>query len=482
MNTKEMTMNRRTTVKSTIAALGLAFAVCPAFGQHTGQISQGLVEDPSASLWTNNNRLIPMCWHELDQFPSAQSAQDAKRFVKITIQEQWIDRLNLNITWADCPTSGNAKHVRVKLRIGDGGSNGTTLLTGMATLSTAAQRTIPPPNDPPGLLMGFRSDWNQDDATRADFRSLIMHEFGHVLGFSHEQERNDGPVKNPCYREPKPASGGIKIGPADPESIMGWSYCSSALGVITLGDMRGARSLYDRRDLAIRGVLLAGKFRSQHDLNKMSGEDQRNTLITELTGRTNQPVGHYQSMDNVTLAGAGAVLVFLREAKIRTDEQIRHMSDDDCRNVLIVEIAAQTGLGSKLQALNNMDLVLTGLRNNGSYIRGVLLAGHFRAQHELNRMSADDQRNTLITELGGRTNQAGRHFQAMNDQALAGAGAVLVLMREAGIRTDAQLKAMSDDDQRNVLIVEIGAQTGLDRQLQSLNNMDLVRMAFGIYP
>jgi hypothetical protein len=39
----------------------------------------------------------------------------------------------------------------------------------------------------------------------------------------------------------------------------------------------------------IRGVLLAGKFRSQHDLNGMSRDDQRNILIVEMAGRTNQP-------------------------------------------------------------------------------------------------------------------------------------------------------------------------------------------------
>src|SRR5215216_1789376 len=93
-----------------------------------------------------------------------------------------------------------------------------------------------------------------------------------------------------------------------------------------------------------------------------------------------------------------------------------------------------------------------------SLIRGVLLAGKFRTQHELNEMSADDQRNTLIVELSNRTNQKGPHFQAMDDATLAGMGAVLVFVREAKIRNDAELKTMSDDDQRNTLIVEINGQ------------------------
>lgn len=241
----------------------------------------------------------------------------------------------------------------------------------------------------------------------------------------------------------------------------------------------------------IRGVLLAGNFRTQHELNGMSNEDQRNTLIVELSGHTNQSVPHFQAMDDAALAGTGAVLVFLRRAKIRTDEELKTISDDDQRNILIVEIAAQTSLGRELQALSNLDLVLVGLGSDlatkgsipgkvSSFIRGVLLAGQFRTQHELNAMSDDDQRNTLIVELSGHTNQPVSHFQAMNDHDLEGTGAVLVFLREAGIRTDEQLKTMSDDDQRNTLIVEIDAQTRLGSRLQSLTNMELVLGALGV--
>jgi hypothetical protein len=241
----------------------------------------------------------------------------------------------------------------------------------------------------------------------------------------------------------------------------------------------------------IRGALLAGNFRTQHELNGMSNEDQRNTLIVALSRHTNQSVGHFQGMDDATLAGTGAVLVFLRRAKIRTDEELKTISDDDQRNILIVEIGGQTHLGQELQGLSNLDLVLVGLGSDlatksivpgkiSSFIRGVLLAGQFRTQHELNAMSDEDQRNALIVELTGRTNQTVGHFQAMEDATLAGTGAVLVFLREAKIRDDAQLKAISDDDQRNILIVEIGEQTHLGRELQSLSNMDLVLGALGV--
>lgn len=50
--------------------------------------------------------------------------------------------------------------------------------------------------------------------------------------------------------------------------------------------------------------------------------------------------------------------------------------------------------------------------------------------------------------------QSGQYFQGFKDADLIGKGAVVVFLREAGIRDDQALKGMSDDDERNVLIVE----------------------------
>jgi hypothetical protein len=215
----------------------------------------------------------------------------------------------------------------------------------------------------------------------------------------------------------------------------------------------------------------------------MSEEDQRNTLIVELSARSNQH--NFQSFNNAALADAGAVLVFLRTSRIRNDAQLKTISIDDMRNILIVEIGATTGIGQQLQGLSNIDLVTLGLGRaaagtlrQSDFVRGVLLAGKFRTQHELNTMSSEDQRNTLIVELSGRSNQ--HNFQSFNDFELAGMGAVLVFLREARIRNDAQLKTLSIDDMRNISIVEIDGQTHLGSRLQSLSNMDLVLLGLGV--
>jgi hypothetical protein len=231
--------------------------------------------------------------------------------------------------------------------------------------------------------------------------------------------------------------------------------------------------------IPVRGTLQIGGFRTYRELNRMSHADHRNTLITELAGRTNQSVEHYQSLHDEQLAGAGAVLVFIRQAGIRDDADIKGMSDDDLRNTVIVELNAQTGLAvPELQGMSNRDLILLGLGKREYFIRGTLQIGGFRTYRELNRMSHADHRNTLITELAGRTNQSVEHYQSLHDEQLAGAGAVLVFIRQAGIRDDADIKGMSDDDLRNTLITEMeknqaGNIIGVNA-FQRMGNLDLV--------
>ena len=217
----------------------------------------------------------------------------------------------------------------------------------------------------------------------------------------------------------------------------------------------------------IRGVLLVGKFRTQQQLNRMSSEDQRNTLITELASRTTDTVGQYQSLTDTDLAGTGELLVYLRETASRTDQQLKTMSANDMRNTVIVELAPQPGRGPtpRAQQFSNVEMIQLLVLGPGSNIRGVLLVGKFRTQQQLNGMLSEDQRNTLITELAGRTTDTVRQYQSLNDADLAGTGALLVYLRETGSRTDQQLKSMSADDMRNTVIVEVGvgAQQGRGR-------------------
>lgn len=239
----------------------------------------------------------------------------------------------------------------------------------------------------------------------------------------------------------------------------------------------------------IRGVLLAGGFRTHHSLNGMSPDDQRNTLIVEMVAHSNQLVGSYQSLNDADLAGAGAVMVFLLKGGSRTATELKTMSADDHRNTMIVGIDALTNIGHSLQALSNLDLVLLGLGKAppgslvpSTYMQGVLLAGAFRNLGAIIAAAGGDIRNTLIVEMVAHSSQPIASYQALNDADLAGAGAVMVFLLRGGIRDAAALRTMTADSQRNAAIVEIDDQTGFGESLQELRNLDLVKTALGVVP
>jgi hypothetical protein len=136
--------------------------------------------------------------------------------------------------------------------------------------------------------------------------------------------------------------------------------------------------------------------------------------------------------------------------------------------------------------------------NSGSFepslfLRGILLVGGFRSRQELNAMSPEvreaqdttgdvERRNTLIEELRKHSNQTVKHFQAFDDNILAGKGAILVYIRRTNIRNDADLQNMSDDDLRNTLIVEYvnNSSNNFDVQIfQALSDVQLVLAGLG---
>jgi hypothetical protein len=110
-------------------------------------------------------------------------------------------------------------------------------------------------------------------------------------------------------------------------------------------------------EMTPRGILLAGKWRTQDELNKMSAGDIRNTLIVELSKHTNQPVGYFQGKKDDDLVGFGAMVVFLLKTGIRNDTWLKQNTDDDHRNILIYVLAPRPGL----QGMSNQELVQIGL-------------------------------------------------------------------------------------------------------------------------
>lgn len=92
-------------------------------------------------------------------------------------------------------------------------------------------------------------------------------------------------------------------------------------------------------------------------------------------------------------------------------------------------------------------------------------------------MTTEDKRNTMIVACTLCTNQSVPYFQGMSDDELVGKLATSVFLEKADIRNREALHQMTDDDQRNTLIVVNNMRT--DRpipELQGKSNKELVQI------
>jgi Dual-action HEIGH metallo-peptidase len=440
--------------------------------QEYGTSTAPLITEEGITNWTTLNSIVPVCWE-------TSGYEREKKIVQRAVQGTWQFWANVNFKgWAACPTTGDERHVRVSISSQDQETNlgaGGQAAMGTASLSKASD------NDP-----GVRFSFAANTAVESRVQYAAVHEFGHVLGFGHEQDASDNEGPGSCKPEANGNANAQNITPYDRDSVM--NYCNhdgNTTGHITFSDIKGVQKIYGvrRHYSAIRGVLLAGKFRTHRELGTMSASDQRNTLIIELTNRTKDSTAFYQSQNDVELSGIGAQLVYFRETGARSDQEIKTMSADDIRNTFIVAASGipVSVLGprsvAELQSMGNLELAQQALRDN-HYISGVLLFGKFRSRNDLLRMTNSDQRNTLIAELAKRTKDSIAYYQSLANDQLAGAGSILVYMRRSASRTDQEIKAMTSDDLRNTLIVGLNAEIGYRiEELQSLGDFELALVA-----